>query len=102
MTFNPDPLKQAQEIVFSSKAHERNHENVYVPVIRENIRKCLGLFLDSKLSFFDYINEKIKKTKGINVMRKMNLLLPRSSLLTIYKSFLRSHVDYHDVIYPTM
>ena len=67
MTFNPDPLKQAQEIVFSSKAHERNHENVYVPVIRENIRKRLGLFLDSKLSFFDYINQKIKKaTKKVN------------------------------------
>ena len=99
MIFNPDPLKQAQEIVFSRKAHERNHENVYVPVIRENIRKHLGLFLDSKL---DYINEKIKKTKGVNVMRKMNLLLPRSSMLTIYKSFLRPHLDYHDVIYPTM
>ena len=29
----------------------------------------------------------------------MNLLLPRSSLLTIYKSFVRPHLDYGDVIY---
>ena len=29
----------------------------------------------------------------------MNLLLPRSFLLTIYKSFARPHVDYGDVIY---
>ena len=29
----------------------------------------------------------------------MNLLLPRSSLLTIYKSFVRSNHDYDDVIY---
>ena len=29
----------------------------------------------------------------------MNLLLPRFSLLTIYKSFVRPHLDYGDVIY---
>ena len=69
-------------------------------MIRENIQKHLGLLLDSKLNFFDHINEKIKKaTKGVNVIRKMNLLLPRSSLLTIYKSFVRPHLDYGDVIY---
>ena len=69
-------------------------------MIRENIQKHLGLFLDSKLIFFDHINEKIKKaTKGVNVIRKMNLLLPCSSRLTIYKSFVRPHLDYGDVIY---
>ena len=103
MIFNPDASKQAQEIVFSRKANASNHKTVYfnnVPVIRENIQKHLGLFLDSKLSFLDHINEKIKKaTKGVNVIRKMNLLLPRSSLLTIYKSFVRPHLDYGDVIY---
>ena len=40
-------------------------EDINVPVRRDNIQKHLGLFLDSKLSFFDHINEKIKKaTKG--------------------------------------
>ena len=56
MIFNPDTSKQAQEIVFSRKANASNHKNVYlnnVPVIRENIQKHLGLFLDSKLIFFD-------------------------------------------------
>ena len=64
MIFNPDALKQAQETVFSRKANASNHETVYfnnVPVVRKNIQKHLGLFLDSKLSFFDYINQKIKK-----------------------------------------
>ena len=32
-------------------------------------------------------------------MCKMNLLLPRSSLLTVYKGFFRPHLDYEDVIY---
>ena len=46
-------------------------------MIRENIQKHLGLFLDSKLNFFDHhINEKIKKnTKRVNVIRKMNELV---------------------------
>ena len=64
MIFNPDASKQAQEIVFSRKANASNHETVYfsnVPVIGENIQKHLGLFVESKLSFFDQINEKIKK-----------------------------------------
>ena len=103
MTFNPDVSKQAQEVVFSRKGITTNHATVYFnndPVIRENFQKHLGLFLDSKLNFSGHINEKIKKaTKGINVIRKMNLSLPRSSLLTIYKSFVRPHLDYGDVIY---
>ena len=32
-------------------------------------------------------------------MRKLNLLLPRSSLLTVCKCFIRPHQDYGDVIY---
>ena len=32
-------------------------------------------------------------------MRKLNLLLPRSSLLTICKCFIRPHLEYGDVIY---
>ena len=35
-------------------------------------------------------------------MRKLNLLLPRSSLLTIYKCFIRHHLDYGDVIYDQL
>ena len=103
MIFNPDASKQARETIFSRKANASNDATVYfnnVPVIRDNIQKHLGLFLDSKISFFDHINEKIKKaTKGGNVIRKINWLLPRSSLLTIYKSFVRPHLDYGDVNY---
>ena len=103
MTFNPDVSKQAQEAVFSRKGITTNHATVYFnndPVTGENFQKHLGLFLDSKLNFSGHINEKIKKaTKGINVIRKTNLSLPRSSLLTIYKSFVRPHLDYGDVIY---
>ena len=93
-----------KRLFFSRKEITTNHATLYFnddPVIRENFQKNLGLFLDSKLNFSGHINEKIKKTsKGINVIRKMNLIsLPRSSLLTIYKSFVRPHLNYGDVIY---
>ena len=73
MIFNPDASKQSQEIVFSPKANASNHGTVFnnVPVIRENIKKHLGLFLGSKLSFLGHTNEKIEKTtKGVNSIRK--------------------------------
>ena len=86
---------------FSRKTNASNYGTVNfnnIPVIRENIQKDLGL--DSKLNVFDHINEKVKKaTKRVNVVRKINLFLPPSSLQTIYKSFVRPHLDYADVIY---
>ena len=41
---------------------------------------------------------KKRATKRINVNMKMNLLLLWSSLLTIYKSFVRSHLECDNVI----
>ena len=40
-----------------------------------------------------------KANKGICVLRKAQSYLPRFCLLTIYKSFIRPHLDYGDVVY---
>ena len=32
-------------------------------------------------------------------MRKLSNLLPRQALVTIYKAFIRPHLDYSDVLY---
>ena len=40
-----------------------------------------------------------KAIKGISVIKKLNVTLPRSSLLTIYKWFIRPQLDHGDVIY---
>ena len=102
MIFNSGVSKHPQEFVFSQKAITTNHATVYFnydPEIRENLQKQLGLSIDCKVNFSGHINEKMKKaTKGINVTRR-NLPLPQSSLLTIYKSFVRPHLDYGDTIY---
>ena len=43
---------------------------------------------------------KIRKAKiGVNLIRKQNFILLRSSLLTVYKYFLRPHLDYANAVY---
>ena len=56
--------------------------------------------LDDKLNFEEYLSEvesKVNKTVGI--IWKLEKVLPRSALLTIYKSFFRSQLDYGDKIH---
>ena len=63
-------------------------------------QKHLGLVLDSKLNFNEHIESKITKcNKIIGLMKKLSQFLSRKSLLTIYKSFVRSILDYADIIY---
>ena len=40
-----------------------------------------------------------KVNKTIGLLRKLRNILPRSALLIIYKSFIRPHLDYGDIIY---
>ena len=103
MNFNPDPTKQAQELIFSRKVQMTNHpplffnENV---VPQTSLQKHLGMFLDSKLNFSEHLKTIFQKTnKAIGLLRKLQTLLPRAPLITIYKSFIRPHLDYGDMIY---
>ena len=48
------------------------------------MRKRICLLLDTKLNFLTHINENIKKAnKGISIIQKLNLSLPRFLLTTI-------------------
>ena len=97
MLFNPDTSQQAQERVFSRKKNITTCGTIFFNnflIVKENVQKHLGLLLDTKLNFLIHINEKMKKVnKGISVIKKLNLSLPHSSLITIYKSFVRPHLD---------
>ena len=93
MSFNPDITKQAQEIIFLERKIIQVTQafTLIIHEYNESVQKHLALFIDEKLSFLEHIVEKIKKaTLKVNLMRKLNLLLPRSSLLTVCKCFLRS------------
>ena len=53
---------------------------------------------DARLSFNDRIREKIGNAmKGVGLLCRFQYFLPRSCLRTIYKSFIRLHLDYGDV-----
>ena len=103
ISFNPDRTKQAQEIIFSRKKNATTHPPLFFnnsEIKLSSNQKHLGLTLDSKLSFNEHINDKIHQAnKGVGLLRKVQTILPRSSLLTRYKSFIRPLLDYADVIY---
>ena len=71
-----------------------------IPVQHSTFQKHLGVYLDEKLSLNTYSTEKIgKASKGIGVIKKLFKSLPRNALLIIYKSFVRPHLDYGDIVY---
>ena len=50
--------------------------------------------------FVHHIKEKISKDNtGIGVFKKLNNTLSRKAPLTLYKSFVRPHLDYGEIIY---
>ena len=103
MSFNPDPNKQAQEVIFSRKLKKVCHPPLRFNndnVSQVSSQKHLGLTLDNRLTFDEHltsVSNKISKTIGL--LRKLQNILPRPALLTIYKSFIRPHLDYGDIIY---
>ena len=103
MNFNPDPTKQAQEIIFSRKTSKINHPALMFNnniVNLTTIHKHLGVIFDSKLSFDEQLKSVLKQiSKTVDLLRKFHGILARTSLITIYKSFARPHLDYGDIIY---
>ena len=69
-------------------------------VERASHQEHLGIYLDEKLNYKLHIETVLRKVnKGICIIRKLRHTLPRKSLLTIYKAFLRPHTDYGDIIF---
>ena len=101
-SFNLDPNKQVQEIIFSGKTSQINHpglifNNSIVNVT--SVHKHLGMICDSKLSFHEHLKSVSKKiSKTVGLLQKFQGTLPRTSLITIYKLFARPHLDYGDII----
>ena len=103
MAFNPDPNKQAAEVLFSCKKKPVLHPELYfngAPVSRISEHKHLGLTVQPSLSFEKHINEKITKAKkNIGIIKHLNSVLPFLSLKQMYVALVRSHLEYCDVIF---
>ena len=89
MSFNLDPSKQAQEVIFSRKHQKISHPSIYFnnnPIESVSSQKHLGMILDPKLNFQAPIKNMLTKVnKTIGLLRKLQNILPRGSLLTIFK-----------------
>ena len=103
VSFNPDPSKQAVDVYFSRKINLLDTPPVYfnnLAVASCETHKHSGLLLDKRLAFDRHVEEMIlKANKGVGLITRLRRYLPRNSLLTIYKAFIRPHLDYGDVVY---
>ena len=89
MSFNPDINKQVQEGILSPRLQKSNHPSITfngTSVIQSEIQKKMWLIRN--------VLNKVSKTIGL--LRK---ILQRPPLIAIYEIFIRSHLDYKDVIY---
>ena len=91
--------------MFSRKSFSHNLSHPPIKFNERIITKCnhqkhLGIIVESNLNFNTHIDQKIKKcNKLIGLIRRLSVNLPRIALLTIYKSFIRSHLNYGDILY---
>ena len=76
LEFNPDPLKQATEVLFSCKKNTPNHPQIFfngIVVAKVKEQKHLGLILAPNLSFSEHLSGKIKKAKqNLGVMKHLS------------------------------
>ena len=84
MSFNPDPTKQAVELIFSRKKKPHNHPLILfndTPISKTEEHKHQGLILDSKLSFNSHIKSVISMSRrGIGLIKYLSNYLPRHTL----------------------
>ena len=75
MSFNPDPSKQAEEVIFSRKTKTVNHSHLIlnsITVTYITFQKHLGVILDIRLIFDDHWNSiLIKINKTMRLLRKL-------------------------------
>ena len=94
MIFYPDLTKQAQEVICSRKTKKLLNLCLSFNGIPLKNKKYLELTLFEGIK---NITQKISEIKGL--LRRFQLILPRSCLLTIYKKFIRGQLDFADIIY---
>ena len=102
ITFNPDPNKQAQKVIFSHKTKKLPHPLLVfhnANVTQSIYQKLLGIILDSKLTFENHIKMVTTKiSKTIELLCKLQNLLLRTALITIYKAIVRPHLNYGNIL----
>ena len=80
-------------------ANQRDQQ-FYFNVSKTVSQKHLGVILDFKLTFEEHLNNVVANVNNaVGLLSKLQNLLPRTMLITIYKTFIWPHLDYGDVLY---
>ena len=81
MSFNPDPSKKAQEVIFIRKVNNLFHPPLTfnkVDVSQIRSQKNLGTFLDFKLSFNEHLETVFSKVnRDIAILHQLQTIVPR-------------------------
>ena len=78
----------------------KNNRTINLKINDENLKqeafsKYLGVLIDEKLNWKQHINQlNTKISKSIGILYKLRYLVPKSTLVTLYNSFIQSHVLY--------
>ena len=93
MTFNPDGSKEAQEVILNRKKRKLTYS--FLLLNNNNFsqvgsQKHLEVILNVKLTSEEHLKNVLNKTnKTIGLLRKLSNLLPKQTLITIYKAFVK-------------
>ena len=73
---------------------------IHAPVKLIDEHKHLGIILDKQLSFTSHITSKLSIVReGIGTLLRLRKYLPRTTLAQIYKTIIRPHLEYGDIIF---
>ena len=102
VNFNPN---KTEELIISRKAAPPAHPPLHMnntQIKNVNSNKHLGLILNKTCTWHEHINEISSKAwKRINILRKLKYQLDRSTLQTIYFSFIRPILEYAYIVWDS-
>ena len=103
MSFNPDPSKQTQNVIFSTKLQMSTHPKLSFNnnTVTESVtQKHLGMLLNTKLDFQEHLKSLLKKVnKTIGLLLKLHNTLPRLLFAYNLQVIYKTHLNYGDIIY---
>ena len=71
-----------------------------IPIERKSVTKFLGVLIDDKLQWTHHIKAlSTKMSRNCGILYKMKGILPLKAMLTLYHSFVQSHLNYCSLIW---
>ena len=100
VTFSPT---KTESLLLTRKVNKIHHHSLYlsdVPIEEVTTHKHLGIYLSQKLywqKYIEYITQ--KASLRLNLLRTLKFILDRNSLQKIYLIFIRSILEYADIVW---